>query len=338
MKYFFEMSKEYGPLPISEIVSCLNAQHIQFRTIFSNSSCYGIETDQGFKDIQRVVDRLAFSFNLNLFLFETPADMNSLIKHAEIHPLSKKGSLVVRYRNRSERIDSQKVVENLASVYTKNRKVSLKNPDIEIRALITDEHIYVGKMLLKIDREQFERRKAQYRPFFSPISMHPKIARALVNLSQVEHEQTLYDPFCGTGGILIEAGLIGVKVIGSDVSEKMIDGTKKNLSFYDIHPEKLFTSDIGKITEFIDGTVDVVVTDLPYGKATSTLGESLHELYSRSFENIYKVLTPGGRAVCGLPSREIVNDAKKFFTIDDTYDIPVHRSLTRYFTVLRKQP
>ena len=76
----------------------------------------------------------------------------------------------------------------------------------------------------EIDRTCFEERKVQHRPFFSPISLHPKLARVLVNISAIKRDETLLDPFCGTGGILIEAGLIGAKVIGSDIEEKMIEG------------------------------------------------------------------------------------------------------------------
>mgnify|MGYP002171746373 CR=1 FL=1 len=39
------------------------------------------------------------------------------------------------------------------------------------------------------------------------------------------------DPFCGTGGILIEAGLIGCKVAGSDVNWKMKNGSAINLDY-----------------------------------------------------------------------------------------------------------
>ncbi|MCK4365573.1 MAG: DNA modification methylase, partial [Thermoplasmatales archaeon] len=99
------------------------------------------------------------------------------------------------------------MVRELADVYTKDRDVILENPDNEIRGLITDSKVYVGLKTAEINRSQFEERKIQHRPFFSPISLHPKLARALVNLSSIKKDETLLDPFCGTGGILLEAGL-----------------------------------------------------------------------------------------------------------------------------------
>ena len=118
----------------------------------------------------------------------------------------------------------------------------------------------------------------QHRPFFSPISLHPKLARALVNLSSIKKGETLLDPFCGTGGIIIEAGLIGAKILGSDIEKKMIEGCKKTLEFYRIKEYELFCSDIGDIHKFVKNSVDAVVTDLPYGKSTTTKGEELSHL------------------------------------------------------------
>ena len=339
MRYFLELSKEYGDLPSAEITSCLEANNISFLTFCSTRDIFGFQTSATEKMIQQVANRISFAYMLNTFFFDCPInDDKTLIQRATEHPPRTKGSLVVRYRNRSETVDSQQIVEKLASIYAKHRKVSLHKPDNEIRVLITPNRIYVGQRIAKIHREQFEQRKAQYRPFFSPISLHPKIARALVNLSQVSIGQTVYDPFCGTGGILIEAGLIGARIIGSDVSTKMVEGTEKNLSFYKLKPEKLFTTDIGEITQYIDRKVDVVVTDFPYGKATTTMGESLDRLYARAFESIYEILKPGGRAVLGLPSKDIIQTVKNYFLLKATFAIPVHRSLTRYFSVLEKQP
>ncbi len=44
--------------------------------------------------------------------------------------------------------------------------------------------------------------------------MSPKLARCMVNLTGVKENDLVLDPFCGTGGILIEAGIMGARVIG----------------------------------------------------------------------------------------------------------------------------
>lgn len=52
--------------------------------------------------------------------------------------------------------------------------------------------------------------------------MMPRMARTLVNLSLCGTGATLLDPFCGTGGILIEAEMLGIHTLGSDFDPLMI--------------------------------------------------------------------------------------------------------------------
>ena len=254
---------------------------------------------------------------------------------AKINLLEEKGSIAITCKHRSQTINSRKIINELGEVYTKNKKVDLTNPDNEIRVLITNKKIYVGLKKAEIDRVQFEKRKVQNRPFFSPISLHPKIARALVNISEIRKNETLLDPFCGTGGILIEAGLIGAKLIGSDVVKKMIDGCKKNLDFYGLKNYELFCSDVGDIRKQIN-YVDAVVTDLPYGKSTTTKGEEIKKLYERAFENISKILKEKRKAVIGLSNKEGIFLGEKYLSLIEKYEFRVHKRLTRYFAVYKK--
>ena len=39
----------------------------------------------------------------------------------------------------------------------------------------------------------------------------------------------IVDPFCGTGGIAIEASLLGLEVLASDLDSRMVEGTKSTL-------------------------------------------------------------------------------------------------------------
>ena len=41
----------------------------------------------------------------------------------------------------------------------------------------------------------------------------------------------IVDPFCGTGGIAIEASLLGLEVLASDLDSRMVEGTKSNLDW-----------------------------------------------------------------------------------------------------------
>lgn len=333
MPYLFELSKEHSTIPSSEVFACLEAEGIKYKKIELNEDVIVIHSKK--KNTPKISERLAFTFYIDKLLFSSQINFKKIKDKANENKLKENGSIAIRYRNRSEKVDSQKIVETLADVYSKNKKVDLSNPNVEIRALITDKKVYVGLKKSEIDRKQFRNRKVQHRPFFSPISLHPKFARALVNLSKVKKGETLLDPFCGTGGILLEAGLIDAYPIGADIEKKMIDGCKKTLKYYDVKDFRLFQSDVGNIGNHIK-KMDAVVTDLPYGKATTTKGESLTSLYNRAFKNINKVLKKGKTAVIGVSNKDALKIGESYLSLEEIHPLRVHNSLTRFFAVYKK--
>jgi len=335
MKLLFELSKEHKTLPIDEVLSSLRAENIVYHIIESNKDALVIKSDVNSEKISSLAKRLSSTFYVDELIFSCSNSIDRIKKCAVENKIDEKGSISIKYRNRSNSIDSQPIVRTLAEIYTKNRTVNLIKPDLEVRALITDTKVYVGLKISEVGRSQFDKRRVQYRPFFSPISLHPKLARALVNLSCIKQNQTLLDPFCGTGGILLEAGLIGAKVIGSDIEEKMIDGCKRTLDFYNVKNYELFCSDVGNIKKYIH-SVDAIVTDLPYGKSTTTKGENLNQLYKRAFESISNVLKKKKVAVIGLSNKDIISAGEKYFSLIKKHEFRVHGSLTRYFAVYQK--
>lgn len=63
----------------------------------------------------------------------------------------------------------------------------------------------------------------------------PKLAQTMINLArgacQLTRPTNLLDPFCGTGVILQEAGLMGLTTYGSDNNPRMIDCAQTNLDW-----------------------------------------------------------------------------------------------------------
>lgn len=63
----------------------------------------------------------------------------------------------------------------------------------------------------------------------------PKLAQTMINLArgacQLTRPTNLLDPFCGTGVILQEAGLMGLTTYGSDNNPRMIKYTQTNLDW-----------------------------------------------------------------------------------------------------------
>lgn len=63
----------------------------------------------------------------------------------------------------------------------------------------------------------------------------PKLAQIMINLADAGNTETkdrvVLDPFCGTGVLLQEAALLGYSVYGTDLSEKMVDYSQRNLEW-----------------------------------------------------------------------------------------------------------
>jgi tRNA (guanine10-N2)-dimethyltransferase len=335
MKLMFELSKEQKTLPCAEVIGCLNAENIIYTIITSNEDVLIVEIKPNDSIIKRLAERLAFTFVIDELLFSCPAILDDVVRCAEKQPLMKDGSIAIRCKNRSSSIHSQQLIDHLGDIYTKNRLVNLTHPEIELRVVITENTVYAGIKKATLETSHFQKRRGHFRPFLLPITLHPKIARALVNLSSIKKQEILLDPFCGTGGILVEAGLIGARVMGSDIEQKMIDGCKKTLDFYSIKNYELLCCDIGNIPLSVS-IVDAVVTDFPYGKATTTKGEALVILYERAFASIASHLKKSGKAVVGLSDKSMICLGEKYLSLVEIHEFRVHRSLTRYFVVCEK--
>ncbi len=86
----------------------------------------------------------------------------------------------------------------------------------------------------------------------------PKLAQIMLNIGlQGKTNQILLDPFCGSGTILMEAMLLGVKkIIGSDISEKAVKNSQKNLEWvqekFHLSKKNDFELKKGSATELLD--------------------------------------------------------------------------------------
>ena len=231
-------------------------------------------------------------------------------------------------------VDSQDLVRKLGGILSKKNDVSLKEPDLEVRIFMSDK-IHVFLCDADIDRSSFEKRKVAERPFFSPISIHPKFARASINLTCVKRGDTVLDPFCGTGGIIMEAASMGMRVIASDLDECMVTGCIENMEHYHLELQDSDVLDIGDVPHRF-GEVDAVVTDPPYGRSASTDGEDIAGLHRRALASVSGSLRKEGKAVMVLPY-EIRTDGVAEITKDDVFVQRVHRSLSRHYHVLSKR-
>jgi len=212
-------------------------------------------------------------------------------------------------------------------------RISFKNPDFIVRAIFLDKW-YLCILTYERDKKRFEERRAPMRPFFSPVSLHPKYARYLVNTSGTAEGDTLLDPFCGTGGILIEASMLGRKIIGNDSELNMVMGTKLNFKYFGIENYKMYNLDIASLS--LDKKVDGIVTDMPYGRSSGVNNHDIVELYKESFIKFNELLKSRGKCSIIVNNTQFLDYAVKYFNIEKIVPVYQHKSLIRQFVILSR--
>ena len=244
---------------------------------------------------------------------------------------------VKRFFTDIDTVETEKRAGTLILGNSENIKVKLRNPDTLIRIAAFENNFYIAIERIKLDKKHFQDAKPHKRPFFHPGSMSPKLARCMVNLSRVKAGELLLDPFCGTGGILIEAGLIGCKVLGSDIYWKMKNGSAINLEHYGITDYRTFNIDVRELKMY--EKVASVVTDPPYGKSTTTGGIEGDGIFKEFFVSIYDNMRDDAYLCMASPHyvdlQPIADEVG--FEIVEQYGIKMHRSLTRIISVIRKK-
>jgi len=252
-----------------------------------------------------------------------------------------KGSIAVATERRgvARTMASRDIEHRLgAALAAAGHTINLAAPDRVCFAWVMDGRIRAGELLGRTDRSAFEARVGDRRAHFSPVSLHPRRAAALLHLARAVPGATVYDPFCGTGAFVLEAALEGYKAMASDLDAFMVQGTLQTLT--DVPAEPLdvaaFVADIGDAPD-LAGPVDAIVTDLPYGRSSGTDGEAVDLLYRRTMASIARLLRPGAHAVLGCARPELLDgwEAHGLAVVEHHSDA-VHRSLTRHFIVVKR--
>ena len=208
--------------------------------------------------------------------------------------------------------------------------VSLDKPDREYRAILSEDRCYFGKVLFSINRGAYNVRNPGKRDFFHPGVMMPRMARTLINLTCSQAGDIVLDPFCGTGGILIEAEMLGMQTVGSDFDPMMINGCRQNVTQAD-----LMLADATHLP-FDNHTLDAVVTDFPYGQSVCIKKtDTMANLYTDALNEIYRVLKVGHRAVV-VTHKDISDIVASPMKILQRHEQRVHKSLTRRVLVLTR--
>jgi len=206
------------------------------------------------------------------------------------------GDFAVRTRKIGElpdSISSRSFEESVGRIVSSSgMKVNLEDPSNEIVIIIAgsnfgDSHpepfgfrdikVVWGMSVGGWSKEDFSGRSPTERPYFKPVSLEPRQARLLISLSGIPDREirTVIDPFCGTGGIAIEAALQDIEVLASDLDSRMVNGTRENLEWLNKNctVKKWDASNLSKLWGKRRGCS--FVFDPPYGRSSWRSDDSL---------------------------------------------------------------
>ncbi|MCW4052780.1 MAG: THUMP domain-containing protein [Candidatus Bathyarchaeota archaeon] len=342
-EFFFLLSGEHETLPAAELKAILRSEKVkhielerlpQILRINSTDDC-----------INPIRDRAALTRACCRELFSCKPSLREIVEATQSlrleHILRPEESFAVRVRRvglaapNLRCMDLERKLGELILDKSKGSKVNLSRPNKTFFGTITVDRFLFGLSLAVVLPASFFHRRPRKRPFFHPSTMPPKLARCMVNLAEPRKGDWLLDPFCGAGSFLIEGGLLGCRIVGFDAKKLMVEGTWRNLKYFNIKVEGLAVADARHLPL---NKVDRIVTDPPYGRSASTMGQTAMQIIKDFLKLSSAILVTGQRMCMAAPRKIQMGDLARDlgFKVSESHLVYVHRSLTREIVVLEQ--
>ncbi|XP_072029673.1 tRNA (guanine(10)-N(2))-methyltransferase homolog [Amphiura filiformis] len=201
--------------------------------------------------------------------------------------------------NIKDKID---IMEEIAKYLPLEGPVKLTNPDqlfhiYEYYGLNPNEappmplKVYVGRWIADGQRHLVHRYSIKKRHFIGNTSMDATLALIMANMANVTPNMVIFDPFVGTGSLLVGAAHFGAFTLGSDINANVIHGKGKtsrnntpnkfrgddenirtNMRMYGLESRYIdvLITDFSKNVWREQPMFDAIITDPPYGLREST--------------------------------------------------------------------
>lgn len=339
-KLFFLLSGEHPTLPFSELRAILEAEGHEYQVLEKLTQVLRVKADV--ESMKPIESRSAMTRVCALELLCCSADTRKIFEMARSAPLEEfvqRGeSFAVRVRRVRKSashllgVELERKLGELILNKAKGVRVDLANPQKTFFGVLTDNKFLFGLKIAKIPPKPFTQRRPRKRPFFHPSAMPAKLARCMVNLAKPKAGDLVLDPFCGTASMLIEAGLIGCRVIGFDVKRHMVRGSLRNLQHFGVRPEGMIVADALKPPTI---KTDCIVTDPPYGRSATTLGRETRQIVKDFLSTLQDCLAKGRRICVAAPRSIRIGRLGEELGLKhvESHLVYVHRSLTREIAV-----
>jgi hypothetical protein len=152
--------------------------------------------------------------------------------------------------------------------------------------------------------------------------LQPEVAHLLCVMSGPSASDVFLDPFCGWGSIVIErARSFPFRSIGgSDVDRAKVEAVTSRLGGVSSRGVVIRQADATRLDGIDDRSIDVVVTDPPWGEYDR---QDVAGLYARFLDRLQSVLRPEGRVILLLARSGAAWDAVESspFRVADRHDM-----------------
>lgn len=235
MKYLFILGRE-PQLSLIELEALFSSANVQ--RLASNIAL--VTTDQE-PNLARIGGSLkcarVLEEKLTDYLFNLPdgkitlgfSDYSSKASAKSTWKLAMKYKSLLTRHGRSVRLVPNKDSATISSATSHHNHLGNKANRVEI--IIYNDYIATSVGAQNITAYAHRDQARPARDAFVGM-LPPKLAQILINLATSDAKSgTLLDPFCGTGVVLQEAMLDQYSVYGTDLSEKMVDYTQRNLNW-----------------------------------------------------------------------------------------------------------
>jgi tRNA (guanine10-N2)-dimethyltransferase len=339
-RFFFILSGEHSTLPLAELRAVLRAYTIAYRIVGNYYKLVEVEADRA--SLESIAGRGGYVDEMGQEVLHTEDNLASIkqaVQSADLESfLSSQDSFSVRMlrfggaSKELSRVHLESYLGKLLAEKTGSR-VDLRSPKKPFRGILAGSLFHLGLVMHQRQKGSIHRRRPRKRAVFHPSTMPPKLARCLVNLSEVRDGETFLDPFCGVGGIAIEASLLGCNVVGVDALSRMVRSARRNLSHFGLTSYGLIRGDARNIPL---RKVDAIATDPPYGTGASTLKSTTKDILASFLPEAGRILSHDGKLVFASPLGIGGVDLAEShgFKVFDRHELYVHRSLTREILVL----
>ena len=206
--------------------------------------------------------------------------------------LINKGTFRVRFQNENQFVKVDKNISKKAEeTVLHNSKLHLDrlSPTTEIWYSIRREGFaFCGQLISKREFTEKNLNKGELRP---------EIAYLICCYADLNQDDVVAEPFCGYGSIPVQ--LIKKfrfqKLFASDIDKEKISINMQKKQLKDNPQIELSVNDAFVLPQIIDRSVDVVITDPPWGYFEQI--DDIGEFYKKMFTSFKRILKENGRMI-----------------------------------------